>query len=236
MISSSTSLPNVLKSICDFDVSIKYDPIRFIGFIKDLYCGNNLVADDFISVLIEFESIIREQSISSKDLSRINIKGQNSVKRCSVQSELLKNIYLNKRPINVNNLDKLVSNAYEKTIPKTQSKSYNRDITSSILSFKASSVDSIEYGRIITLTWKCSNPYRVTLFNGNEYMDVTNIDTIQVSAMFDRYVLSLYDKNGKIIDEKEITLQFRKNSFCINCGTLIYHEGDKFCTHCGCRL
>ena len=73
MIEPSTNFPHVLKCICDFDESVKYDSLKFIGYIRDLYCGRKELMDDFVIVLTELETIISSRSFSEIDLSKINL-------------------------------------------------------------------------------------------------------------------------------------------------------------------
>ena len=237
MIPSSTSLPRLLKSIREYDDSIRYEPILFIGFIRDLYVGKKDVLDDFFFLLHELRIQIHNRSINSYDLSHINLNGVNRLKRESVQSELLKYVYLNRNSTNLNigKLDELIHDVYG-NLTKFKTKSYNNNKNSSIVFFKSSSLGLIEYGKILTLSWECNNPYRVLLFDGYDYMNVTHISSIQVSIMFDKYELQLYDKKDKIVDKKEISISFRKNAYCMNCGHLICKDGDKYCIHCGFKL
>ena len=163
------------------------------------------------------------------------MEGAKSQERKAVQSEIFKYIYINSDLQKARKLNELIIDVYEQS-SKPQVKSYNSNQTSSIIFFRASSLEEIEFGKILTLSWKCNNPYKISLFNGHDYMDVSHMDTISISAMFDKYVLLLSDKSGNVIDTKEIRINFRKNSFCMNCGTLIYSEGDIYCTHCGIKL
>lgn len=232
---TSKSLPRVLKSICDYDDSIKHDPELFIGFIKDLYCGGKNVSDDFIVVLQNLKSKIERNKLNVKDLSNFRSIGINDTRRCEVQAELFKSLYLNRGTFNVGILEKLITSAYE-GIVDTQKNVYNKGNTSSILYFKSSSNEAIEYGKILTLSWKCNNPYRVSIYNGFEYMDVTGIESILFSAIFDKYYLLLYDSEGNVIDKKEVSIHFWTNSFCMNCGTPCIGDSDLFCINCGFKL
>lgn len=65
MISSSSSIIKVIKSISELDRSILDDPIKFEGYIKDFYSGNSVVVDDFVTVLRNLSDSIIGHTVNS---------------------------------------------------------------------------------------------------------------------------------------------------------------------------
>ena len=65
MISSSSSIIKVIKSISELDRSILDDPIKFEGYIKDIYSGNSVVVDDFVTVLRNLSDSIIGHTVNS---------------------------------------------------------------------------------------------------------------------------------------------------------------------------
>lgn len=235
MISSSNSLPIVIRDICGHDSSIKYNTLLFVGYVRDLYTGKNQIVTDFVEVLNLLSDYISTKSLTYNHLSLIKLKGNDSFGRQQVQSELIKCLYIESQDINTAKLESIIESVYKKG-DSTHINNYKKDQKSYIDNFSISSIAPIEYGKIIILTWKCHNPYKLYLYNGLDYMDVTSIDSIQVSALCDKYTLILYDNKDNIIDKKEINVSIRKDAYCINCGWLIYETNDKYCCHCGCKL
>lgn len=235
MISASSSLTRVIKFIYEFDESIFCNPLVFSGFIKDLYCGKSYVADDFILILIDLHDKIINSEVSLKDLSDIKLEGINNNERCKIQSEIFKIVYINKNFESIEYLNTDILKVYNISFNPPKESSSNRS-SSSIIFFNTSQNSSIEFGKIITLFWKCNNPYRLFLSNGYEDMDVTYVDSILISALFDDYVLILYNKEGEVVDKQNVKIQYKKNAFCINCGTIHFKEDDYFCTQCGLKL
>lgn len=65
MISSSSSIIKVIKSISELDRSIFDDPIKFEGYVKDFYSGNSVVVDDFITILRNLNDSIISHAVNS---------------------------------------------------------------------------------------------------------------------------------------------------------------------------
>lgn len=235
MISMPTSLPNILKFICDKDESIKYRPLAFVGYINDLYHGDTAVADDYVAALRTLQPKICNRSLTKSDLLTIIICDNNNEKKRKVQIELLKATYFSDESIDTNLLDDIILKVYGGSNP-IETKKHKIGATSSISFFNADTIEPVEYGKVLFLSWECINPYKIVLFGGGDYMDVSNINSFLISAIYDHYVLVLYSKNGEAIDTKEIQIQYWKNSFCYNCGNRCYRSNDIYCTYCGCKL
>lgn len=234
MISSSTSIVKVVKSIYELDSSIFETPIIFEGYMKDFYWGNSVVIDDFIIILRSLNDSIISHSINSNVINS-TCKCLKKTECIAIQSKLFDIIYVSKKYHIIENLEPEIKKAYNlvSTLneePKSEVKAKK------IIEFKASFESEVQYGEIIHLSWVCNNPYQLILSNNTEKMDVTFINDIDLSVTSNIYELLLYDNSGKIIDRSQIIVQYRENSFCICCGTPIYDRADKYCMHCGVKL
>lgn len=234
MISSSTSIIKIVKSIHKLDCSIFDNPLVFEGYVKDLYLGNNSVIDDFVIVLRSLNDNIIDHSVNSNLIYSVCNRLKNP-KCIAVQSRLFDIIYVSKKYQAIDTLDSEIKKAY------VYNRSYNEETNSDvkakkIVDFRASYDSEVRYGKIVHLSWVCNNPFQLILSNENENMDVTSISSIELSVTSEVYSLLLYDSTGKIIDRSEVKIQYRKNSFCIFCGTPIYDVSDIYCTHCGLKL
>lgn len=234
MISPSTSIIKIVKSIYELDCSIFDNPLVFEGYVKDLYLGNSSVIDDFIIILRSLNDNILVHSVNSNLIHSV-CNGLNNPKCIAVQSRLFDIIYVSKKYQTIETLDSEIKKAYV----------HNRNIiegiksdvkAKKIVNFSASYDSEIQYGKIVHLSWVCINPFQLILSNENENMDVTSISSIELSVTSDVYSLLLYDSTGKIIDRSDVKIQYRKNSFCMFCGTPIYDVSDIYCTHCGLKL
>lgn len=234
MISSSTSIVKVIKSIQELDSSIFETPIIFEGYLKDFYSGNSVVIDDFIIILRSLNDKIITHSVNSNIINSV-CKCLKNTERIAIQSTLFNVIYVDKKYQIIENFELEVKKAYnfyttqkEETISKTKAKK--------IIEFKANFDSEVQYGKITHLSWICENPFQLILSNNNENMDVTSINAIDLSVTSDIYELLLYDNCGKIIDRSEIRVQYRENSFCMFCGMPTYDVKDKYCIYCGVKL
>ena len=234
MISSSTSIVKVIKSIQEFDSSIFDTPIIFEGYLKDFYFGNSVVIDDFIIILRSLNDRIINHSVNTEVINTA-CKCLRIAERVTVQSALFNAIYVNKKYQTIENFDSEVNKAYSIST-KQKNETISKAKAKKIIEFKANISSEIQYGGIIHLSWACENPFQLILSNNNENMDVTSIHAIDLSATSDIYELLLHDNCGKIIDRAEIKIQYRENSFCIFCGMPICDITDKYCIHCGVKL
>lgn len=233
---SSYHITDVIRFIFEFDESIFYNPLRFQGFIRDYYIGNKLVADDFIKVLNALCNKIENSVISRQDIVNLNIEGINAGEKVKIQFKLFTAIYINKDVRQLRNIESYIAIIYGESV-KFDNLIESNTHNSTIISFSGGDEHIVEYGQLITFVWECENPYRLCLSNGYESMDVTHLDSIVLSVMFDCYELILYNEEGKIADRKTINIQYKKNVYCINCGNLIFDSfADNFCTKCGVRI
>ena len=234
MISSSTSIAKVVKNIYELNPLIFEDPIIFEGYVKDIYSGNYVIIDDFIMVLRSLSNRITNHTIDSYVINTA-CKCINNRNCISVQTALFSIIYVNKNFKLIDNLEIEIKNAYNLS-PNLVEEQPPKVKANQIIEFKASFESEVQYGKIIHLSWICKNPVKLILSNSKENMDVTSITAIDLSVTSDVYELLLYDNTGRIIDKSEIKIQYRKNSFCMFCGTPIYDMADIYCTHCGVKL
>lgn len=234
MISSSSSIIKVIKSISELDRSILDDPIKFEGYIKDFYSGNSVVVDDFVTVLRNLSDSIIGHAVNS---SIIN-SSCNSLKNAecfNVQAALFNIIYVSKKFQTIEKLEPEIRKAYK--LFSTFGEEFKfKENAKKIEEFNANIGGEVQYGRIIHLSWICNNPFQLVLSNNNENMDVTSITSIDLSVTSDIYELLLYDSTGQIIDKAIINIPYRDQSFCMFCGTPIYDVSDKYCINCGLKL
>lgn len=232
----SCHITDVIRSISEFDKSIFYNSSKFQGYIRDYYIGNRFVADDFMKVLNTLRNRIENSVITTQDITSLRLEGANADERKKIQSKLFTAIYISKDVRQLRNIESYITTIYGESIEyetPTGSDPYN----SLIISFSGGDEHIVEYGQLITFVWECENPYRLCLSNGHESMDVTHIESIILSVMFDCYELILYNEEGKIIDKKKINIQYKKNVYCINCGNIYFDASvDNYCTKCGVRI
>lgn len=232
----SKQITDVIRFIAEFDKSIFYNSSKFIGYIRDYYNGNRFVADDFMKILDDLHNKIENSVVSTHDIANIRLEGANADERKKIQSKLFGAIYISKDVRQLRNIESYITTIYGESIEceiPTESNTYN----SPIISFSSSDQHIVEYGQLITFVWECENPYRLCLSNGHESMDVTHVDSITLSVMFDCYELILYNEEGKILDKKTINIQYKKNVYCINCGKIYFDASvDNYCTKCGVRV
>ena len=231
----STSLPNILKYICNKDESIKYNLLTFEGYISDLYHGDVAITNDYIAALRTLQPKIEKRSLTKRDLLTIVICDNNNENKRKVQIELLEATYFSNTSFDTSSLDGIILKAYGGS-NTVEAKRQNKGLSASISFFKADIIAPIEYGRVLLLSWECVNPQKIILYGGGDCMDVSNVNSILINAIYDHYALVLYNTNGETIDKKEIRVQYWKNSFCYNCGTRCHGSNDKYCTHCGFKF
>lgn len=231
----SYHITDVIQFISEFDNSIFYDPLKFQGFIRDYYIGNRFVADDFINVLNDLRNKIENSVISAQDIASLKLEGTNSGEKKKIQFKLFTAIYINKDVRQLRNIESHIATIYGEPVEYDTPIESNTP-NSPIISFSGGDEHVVKYGQLITFVWECKNPYRLCLSNGHESMDVTHLDSIILSVMFDYYELILYNKEGKIMDKKTINIQY-KNAYCINCGNIYFDAfTDNYCTKCGARI
>ena len=233
---ASSRITELIQSISEYDSSIFYDPPKFAGFIRDYYVGNKLVSSDFIQILDKFRDEISNCALKSHDLSSICLEGANDVERAGIQTELFQIIYIRKKIRDLSSLNQRILDVYGQSAEEVKQVEEVAP-ESPIISFSRNGEHVVEYGQLIKFVWTCKNPHRLCLSNGQEKMDVTHLDSLVVSAIFDCYELILYDEEGKAVDKKTITIRYRKKVYCINCGSLCYDANqDLYCTECGVRI
>lgn len=234
MISSSSSIIKVIKSISELDRSIFDDPIKFEGYVKDFYSGNSVVVDDFITILRNLNDSIISHAVNSGIInSSCNcLKNSECV---NVQVALFNIIYVIKKIQTIEKLESEIRKAY-KLFSTLEEESKFKAKAKKIKEFNANVGGEVQYGKIIHLSWICNNPFQLILSNNNENMDVTSITSIDLSVTSDIYELLLYDSSGRIIDKAMIKIPYRDQSFCMFCGTPIYDVSDKYCINCGLKL
>lgn len=232
----SCYISEVLRFIYEFDASIFNNPLKLLGYIRDYYVGNKLVADDFVNILNALSNKVENFIINTKDISKIRLEGANNSERSKIQTELFKAIYISKDIKRIRNIESNIAVIYGESVEyykQVESNTYD----SPIISFSGGDDRIVGYGQLINFVWECGNPYRLCLTNGHESMDVTHLDSLVVSAMFDCYELILYNEQGKITDKKIVNLQYKKNVYCINCGAIYFDANvDKYCTKCGVKI
>lgn len=232
----SCHITDIIRFIFEFDKSIFYNPSKFQGYLRDYYTGNRFVADDFIKMLGVLCNRIENSVISTHDIASFRFEGTNASVRTTIQSKLFTAIYIDKDVRQIRNLESYIATIYGQSVE--YNKPLENDITNSpIISFSRGDEHIVEYGQLITFVWECENPYRLCLSNGHESMDVTQLDSIILSVMFDSYELILYNEEGKIADKKTINIQYKKNVYCINCGNKYFDAyTDNYCTKCGVKI
>lgn len=229
-------ITDVIRFIAEFDKSIFYNSSKFQGYIRDYYNGNRFVADDFIKILDALHDKIENSVVSTHDIANIRLDGTNVGERKKIQSNLLTAIYINKDVRQLKNIEPYITTIYGESV-EYETPTGSDTCNSPIISFSGSDEHLVEYGQLITFVWECENPYRLCLSNGHESMDVTHVDSITLSVMFDCYELILYNEEGKILDKKTINIQYKKNVYCINCGKIYFDASvDNYCTKCGVRV
>jgi hypothetical protein len=233
---TSYYITDVIRFISEFDTSIFYNPLKFQGYIRDYYIGNRLVADDFIKVLSFLSNKIEKSVINTQDISNIRLEGISGSEKNKIHSELFKAIYINNDIRRIRNIESYIASIYGELAE------YNKPIetntsNSPIISFSGGGEHIVEYGQLVSFVWECEKPHRLCLTNGHESMDVTHIDSIVLSVMFDCYELILYNEEGKIVDKRIINMQYKKNVYCINCGNIYFDAAaDNYCIKCGVRI
>lgn len=232
MLYSPLYIIETIKKIDIIDSSIFYNPCKFKGYVRDLCCGNSFVVDDFIYILTNLADKIASNTINSKDISIIKLKGENCAERCKIQTQLFSCIYIEKNLKDIEHLSSQIQKVYDTSFSIEKVK---EAFSSSIVLFKMDQSSLIEFGTQVTFCWMCTNPYRLSFSNGYETMDVTNLNSIIVCAMFDFYELILFDENGGVVDKQVVRVQYKKNVYCINCGTMFLMEDDFYCTQCGLK-
>lgn len=229
-------ITDVIRFIAESDKSIFYNFPKFQGYIKDYYNGNRFVADDFIKILDVLHDKIENSVVSTNDIANIKLDGANAGERKKIQSNLLTAIYINKEVRQLKNIESHIASIYGESVEYENPKESTTP-NSTIISFNGSDDHIVEYGQLITFVWECENPYQLCLSNGHESMDVTHIDSITLSVMFDCYELILYNEEGKILDKKTINIQYKMNAYCINCGNIYFDaSADNYCTKCGVKV
>lgn len=229
-------ITDIIQFIFEFDKSIFYNPLKFQGYIRDYYTGNRFVADDFIKMLCALNNRIENSVISAHDIANIRLEGTNARERDTIQAKLLSSIYIDNDVRRARDLEPYISDIYAQSVEYNKP-TENDTTNSTIISFSWGNEHVVEYGQIITFVWECENPYRLCLSNGHESMDVTHIDSIILSVMFDCYELILYNEEGKIADKKTINIQYKKIVYCINCGNKFFDVyTDNYCTKCGVKI
>lgn len=233
----SCHITDVIRFISELDNSIFYNPLMFQGYIRDYYIGNKYVADDFIIWLNSLQNKIENSIISIQDIESVRLEGINASKKNKLQSKLFSSIYIDKDLRRIGNLETYIATIYGEPIGYDNKTIVNNTPNSLIISFSGGDEQIVEYGKLINFVWECNNPYRLCLSNGHENMDVTHIDSILISAIFDYYELILYNDEGKILDKKSVTIQYKNNAYCINCGNMYFDASkDNYCTKCGTKI
>lgn len=233
MICSSQSLIGVIKSIFEFDDSILFQPKLLKALLLDYYTGSQDVLNDFFSILDKYQEDICLLKINT---SRINYSSEiKDSSRKSIQEEMFRAIYIDKDLKKLSRLDPYIVETYKEK-RKEQELNARDSCNATISKFKANRDTLLIYGDIITLSWDCPYSCRIVLSNGNDEMNVTGLNSIEMSALYDKYYLILYDTKSKELDRQVINLSYVENIFCINCGAKKFREDDKFCIRCGIRL
>lgn len=233
MIHSSQSLIEVIMSILDYDDSILYRPNLLKGLLLDYYKGPDDILKDFFSILDRHCDEIADDLAGN--LHTISSAGIEDKRRDKIQEDIFRTVYIDR---DLDSLSRL--GAYIVEIYKEEANYWDDDVrnpsNSSTIKFEASRYSSLIYGDIITLSWTCPNSYKVVLSNGRDKMNVTNLNSIEMSAMFDKYFLILYDAEYKESDRLVVNMDYREHAFCINCGERKYRDDDEFCYSCGIRF
>ena len=205
----SYHITDIIQFISEFDKSIFYNPTKFHGYIRDYYTGNRIVADDFFKVLDTLKNRIENSVISTYDITSFRLEGMNARERSTILSKLFAAIYIDKDVRQIQNLESYIATIYGQSVGYNKP-SENDTTNSPIISFSGGDENIVEYGQLITFVWECENPYRLCLSNGHDSMDVTHIDSIVLSVVFDCYELILYNEEGIIADRKAINIQYKK--------------------------
>lgn len=227
-------LTDVVRFILESDDSYYNNPKRLISGFRDLYTGNQSIADDFINVISELSPLIKNGYAGLNDILKV-IPANSEL---TVFAPILKTIYIYHRSSDLSRYELLLQNKYCDTKIKNTEKriEHNYSIESSIEYFRCSHMREIIYGEIINLEWNCINPLIVSIAAGNVRMDVSKMSSLGISALFDSYDLILLDYVGNILDKKTINIKFRETTYCLNCGQLIWDRNDRFCTICGVKV
>lgn len=233
MIRKSPSLIEVIKSIYEFDDSILNQPRLFKAMLLDYYTGTSCILEDFNSVVdLLQDHIVKKEITLSKITGAIRIVNED---RRKIQIELFREIFIDRNIDAIERLDSYIRCVYHGEDMSSERK-YSEHISSSILDFSANRKDSLVWGEEIVISWKCNNPFRLMFSNGHEEMDVTRLNSIDISAMCDNYNLTLYDSRGLVVEQRTINITYLEQAFCNECGTPAYNVGDKYCTKCGVKL
>lgn len=232
MICSSRSLIEVIKSIFEFDDSILFQPRLLKALLLDYYQGRRDILNDFFSILDKCQEDIQNGILDSHTFTSSGLTDNN---RKRIQEELFKAIYIDRSLESLCRLDPYVVEAYKDNVEEL--KVNVRDSgDANISNFEASRDTLLIYGDIITLSWNCPHLCRVVLSNGKDEMNVTGLDSIEMSALYENYYLILYDTNSKELDRRVINFSYQEHAFCINCGARKCRDDDAYCFRCGIRF
>lgn len=225
MIQKTDDLAKLLSEIAAYDKAILYDLRLFKSYLSDLYIGRKLSLNIFLSFLMllpkeeEKLSALTEDQVTSIHFP-VTSKEELDIIECT--SQLLINIYVRKNYV--------LTEIFRKSKSKTTKVSYAKKIHKLRVN-----KSSVVYGDDIYIQWYVDTPYYMTLSDGETSMDVTSLNSLNVSAIKDTYYLYLFDECNKVIDTKLIKLHLEAPLYCINCGSRFIDKLDLYCCQCGTK-
>lgn len=230
----TTNLTEVVRFIVESDDSFYKSPKRLIYGVRDLYTGNQLIKEDFISLIKLITPLLNEGYLRIKDI--VNILQQNSKR--DIFFPILKDVYVNHDCKELCSYEHHLQAAYtnKTSLLRNRNRDCNHSIQSSIVYFRTEYTKKFIYGEIIKIEWECVNPVIIILSAGKQAMDVSGLSSLCISALYDSYELLIQDLDGTVIDKKSLIIEYKTIFYCINCGCMIRDSEDIYCTHCGVRV
>lgn len=230
----TTKLTEVVRFILESDDSFYNSPRCLIYSFKDIFTGDPQIKEDFIKALKTLSPFINNGNIQVKEI--INILSFDE--KNTVFLPVLKCIYVRHNCIGIVEYEQSIQTYYAGSHSDLghRLRQHDYSLRSSIVSFKITPERELLYGEKIKLEWECINPVIISLYAGNQKMDVSGLSCIFVSALFDCYELYIEDLVGNILDQKKLQINYRKVSYCINCGQMIYDYRDRYCVRCGMKI
>ena len=230
----TSKLTEVVRFLLESDDSFYENPERLIYGFKDLYTGNQSIYEDFVASISALSSI--DDSVSVTVIN--NLISRQS--KYAVFAPILKCIFVNGNCLNIWRYEQSIQDAYNTSKIKHNRRNRNNSCDSgtksSIKYFRSNQEKEVLFGDIITFEWMCVNPIVVLLQAGGQRMEVSGLTSLCLKALFDCYDLILQDLKGNILASQKVYIDYRKVTYCINCGQIIYDYTDTYCTECGMRI
>lgn len=226
IIHKADSIKRILSEIGNQDKSVLYDFRLLKSYLSDMYVGRNWYLNIFLSCLYCLPNETKKLlSLTEKEFNHIcfpKVAAEEQEVQ-EIAKLFLFNIYVKKN--------------YLLQDVKNERKNINHHVKpygNQILSFEVNRMTVVQ-GDEVQFKWKVVHPFYLTLSDGEISMDISNIESITITAVKETYSLLLFDENHKVIDVKTIRLNLIAPVYCINCGNRFFDESDIYCCNCGVK-